>query len=323
MTTFSLTQKWDRYWFPDAPLLDLAILRVIAVGTQLALMVFDSRYGLVSLREISELPVSFYRPLPFFRPILAILGGHTFTISEIQTIHIAAIAVGFAALVGLWTRVTLFLFAAGVMLVQLWALSHGDIHHPEAAMMIALGVLALSPAGAVLSLDAWLQRGSRRTTFQQQVTSLSREAKWPILVVQWLFGLMYLSASYSKLSIGGVDWPNGFTLQYYLAMDGLRWNSLLGVWLSQFHWLCVIGQWAVLIFQSTFFLSLIFPKLKWLYVPIGMAMHIGIYLMLKAPFWQWTALYLVFIPWSAALTYMKWMPERPKAEMGFGEASTR
>ncbi|EHJ58158.1 hypothetical protein NSU_4873 [Novosphingobium pentaromativorans US6-1] len=55
-------------------MLDLAILRVIAVGTQLALMLFDSRYGLASLRAINELPDSFYRPLPFFRPVIALLG---------------------------------------------------------------------------------------------------------------------------------------------------------------------------------------------------------------------------------------------------------
>jgi hypothetical protein len=312
-----LAERWNRYWFREGPLLDLAILRIIAVGTQLGLMLFDGRYGLDSLRKVGDLPDSYYQPLPFLRPVVALLGGHNFSVWEMQTLQIATILAGFAALVGLWTRFSLFLFAAGVALVQLWALSHGDIHHPEAAMVIALGVLALSPAGGALSLDVWLKRGD----FQQQVLSVSREAKWPILVIQWLFGLMYLSASYSKLAIGGFQWANGITLQYYLAMDGLRWNSLLGVWLSQHHLLSLIGQWGVLAFQSTFFLSLLIPKLKWVYVPIGMVMHIGIYLMLKAPFWQWTALYLVFVPWTAAFVYAKWIPARAERRTELGKAS--
>lgn len=308
--TASLAEKWNGYWFREAPLLDLAILRIIAVGTQLGLMLFDSRYGLASLKLIGNLPDLYYQPLPFFRPIIALSGGHAFSVSEMQAIQIATIVVGFAALIGLWTRISLLLFAAGVALIQLWVLSHGDIHHPEAAMVIALGVLALSPAGAVISLDALLTGGSGRDNIRQQLLATSTEAKWPILVVQWLFGLMYLSASYAKLAIGGFQWANGITLQYYLAMDGLRWNSLLGLWLSQQHGLSLIGQWGVLVFQSTFFLSLLIPKLKWIYVPVGMVMHVGIYLMLKAPFWQWTALYLVFVPWTAALAYLKWMPER-------------
>jgi hypothetical protein len=42
-------------------------------------------------------------------------------------------------------------------------------------------------------------------------------------------------------------------------------------------------------------------RLRWIYVPAGLCMHIGIYLTLTAPFFQWIALYAVFIPWSEAL----------------------
>ena len=99
----------------------------------------------------------------------------------------------------------------------------------------------------------------------------------------------------------GLDWANGFTLQYYLARDGLRWDSPLAYWLSQHHVLILLAQYGVLLFQATFALAVIFPKLRWIYVPAGLCLHIGIYVTLTAPFFQWIALYAVFIPWAEAL----------------------
>ena len=171
-------------------------------------------------------------------------------------------------------------------------------------MMIALAVLAISPSGRMLSLDAWLRR--RRTG--EDVTPLEQTssfAGWPLKLIQWFFVLMYASAVWSKLSASGLDWANGYTLQYFLARDGLRWDSPLAVWLSQHHILILLSQYGVLLFQATFALAVIFPKLRWIYVPAGLCLHIGIYLTLTAPFFQWIALYAVFIPWSEALQRLR------------------
>jgi hypothetical protein len=317
----SVGSAWSRYWFPQAPLADLAILRIIAVGTQLGLMIFDPRYTVANLTVIGQLPPELYQPLPFFKIVLLLFGGHHFSVAEVQTLQLIAIGCGLAALVGLATRITLPLFAIGTAIVQLWVLSHGDIHHPEAVMIMALAILAVSPAGAVLSVDAWLQRRKRPLTLKEQFAERSEEAKWPILLVQWFFGLMYLSACYAKLVVGDYNWANGITLQFYLAMDGLRWGAPLGLPMSRFHWLALAGQWAILLFQSTFFLSLLIPRLKWIYVPIGMVMHVSIYFMFAAPFWQWTALYLAFIPWTAGLKYLGLLDREQKGHATVARAS--
>jgi hypothetical protein len=52
-----------------------------------------------------------------------------------------------------------------------------------------------------------------------------------------------------------------------------------------------------------------------------MVMHFTIYFMLGAPFWQWSALYLVFIPWTALLTYFGWMPHHRSSAMSAARAS--
>ena len=299
---------WNGYWFRPGPLLDLGALRIIAVGTQVGLMLFDPRYGAESLAFAARIPDSYYHALPLLGAILSLFGGHPPSLGFMQALHVGVTLVGVMALVGFLTNASLALFAAGCLFIQLWASSHGDIHHPEAVMMVALCVLAASKAGRALSVDAWLSRRAGKAPGDGTEDGLSAEARWPILLLQWFFVLMYASAAYAKVRYGQGEWANGFTLQYYLAQDGLRWGSAIGVWLSQFHLFILLTQWGILLFQATFFLSMAYPPLKWAYVPAGMAMHVGIYILLRAPFLQWAMLYAIFIPWSRAFAMLRTRP---------------
>jgi predicted DCC family thiol-disulfide oxidoreductase YuxK len=84
-----------------------------------------------------------------------------------------------------------------------------------------------------------------------------------------------------------------------LLTDGLRWGSDLGVWLAHNHTMAVLSSLMAVGFEATFFLVLIFPQLVWIYIPLGASLHIGIYLAQRAPFFQFIALYAVFIPWAS------------------------
>jgi hypothetical protein len=167
-------------------------------------------------------------------------------------------------------------------------------------LMVALAVLALSPSGRVLSLDGWL-RGRRERAARPLLKDASRFAGWPIKLICWFFALMYISAVWSKLSTSGLAWANGYTLQFALARDSMLWNGSVGLWLSRFHVMVMLGQIGVLLFQASFALAVIFPRLRWLYVPVGLLLHVMILVTLAAPFITWIALYVVFIPWSKAL----------------------
>jgi hypothetical protein len=130
-------------------------------------------------------------------------------------------------------------------------------------------------------------------------------ARWPILLAQWTFALVYLSAFLEKLIfIGGLDWLNGYTLQYAMANDTLRRGTLIGEWLQQ-HWLLLIlGQYLTVAFQGTFWASLVFPRLKLLYVPLGFSFHLLILAALKAPFYHWMGAYAIFVPWTVVATFL-------------------
>jgi len=288
---------WERYWFAPASCFDLAVVRIVAVATQL-FFIFSGQLGVLEAR--ATLPDENWQPLVILN-LLNLPWGWGFrpSFDVLQIIYYLCVLAGLLSLIGLFTNAALIVFAATSLYLQAFTYSFGDFHHPEAVMMVALSVLALGPSGRALSLDAWF--GRRRAGKDEGARQRSEFAGWPIKLIQWFFVLMYASAVWSKLSESGLDWANGFTLQWYLARDGLRKDSPFSYWLSQHHVLVLFGQYGVLLFQATFALPVIFRKLRWIYVPAGLFLHTFILITLAAPFFQWIALYAVFIPWSEAL----------------------
>ena len=310
---------WTNYWFRPAPLLDLAILRISAVAVALFLehlpIISRGEYHvgpqLSALRRMSDAPESLYNPLPMLQLFLLPFGDlsqPTFEILEL--VWWVTLVGGLCALVGFITNLSLVVFVTGSVFLQAFMYSFRELHHPEAVMMVALAALALSPSGRMLSVDVMVRRfirgRSAKPTIQiNQWNCMSPFARWPILLIQWFFVLMYLSGVYSKLTSGGLDWINGYTLQYYMMQDHIRKGSPLALYIAQFHYLLLFAQYIVIFIQSTFSLAVIFPHLRWIYVPLGFTFHTVILFTLKAEFFQWMALYVVFIPWASAFELMQ------------------
>ncbi|HEY9865591.1 MAG TPA: DCC1-like thiol-disulfide oxidoreductase family protein [Candidatus Obscuribacterales bacterium] len=301
-----LSKNWNAYWFLPSPLFDLALCRIIIIGFQLGYIILKSYHA--KILKQGDIPGLVYDPLP-------IVGWLTFPWGVEQVppdwflsvIFYLTFIFGITALIGFKTNLSLIIFAIGNLFIQSYIFSFGSHHHPQALLLITLFILALSPSGAVLSLDDLLRK--LQTNIKKQrflpfnlLNKKSEFARWPLLTVQWLFALIYLSAALHKLTQGGgvlsTDWMNGYTLQYFLTNDGLRWGSDLGVWLGQYRIVGIVFAWMSIIFEATFFLVLIFPRLVWVYIPAGLGFHTGIYLAQRAPFFPFMALYSVFMPWT-------------------------
>lgn len=299
-----LWSAWKRYWFRPEPLVYLALLRVVAVGAQLSILTIENGYTLRSFTHLVSLPDSIYKPLPALRLFLLPFGLDSRPSSELLTLvfWLTALA-GVLALLGWKSRLSLFVFAAGNTFLQAFAYSFGDLHHQQALMIITLWLLVFSPAGGALSLDSYLARRKSPSARLFQITSIF--ARWPLLLVQNLFALVYLDAALRKLYTGGADWLNGYTLQFYLYIDASRRGSAFGLWLAQQHTLACLLCWVTLLFEGTFFFVLIFPRLVWIYIPLGIGLHLGMCLAKVACFYQFLALYIVFLPsffnWSSRL----------------------
>ena len=73
-TPRQLWNAWKQYWFRPAPLVYLALFRIITVGTQLILMLLEKGYGLQKFARLAALPDSMYKPLPILHLFLLPFG---------------------------------------------------------------------------------------------------------------------------------------------------------------------------------------------------------------------------------------------------------
>jgi Vitamin K-dependent gamma-carboxylase len=294
-TPRQLFKAWRKYWFRPVPFVYLALLRIIAVGAQLIILLMQNGYNVRRFAGLASLPDSMYKPLPALQFFLLPFGLDARPSFELLTvIYWMTVVAGIGALLGLKSRFSLLIFAAGSTFLQAFAYSFGDLHHREALMIITLWLLALSPAGGVLSLDSHL--ATRNSPRRKSLQKKSIFAAWPILLVQNLFGLVYLDSALRKLHAGGADWMNGYTLQFYLYKDASLRGSEFGLWLAQQHAAACVLSWITILWEGSFFLVLIFPRLVWVYIPLGIGLHAGMALAGVASFYEFMALYAVFIP---------------------------
>jgi uncharacterized membrane protein YphA (DoxX/SURF4 family) len=225
----AIMKRWDTYWFRPAPVVDLAIFRIVVVLYQLLhwLPMGVYKYFL----NLTAIPQFLYDPLPILYLLIWPFGlSYRPSFEILLVVYWITIASGLLALVGFKTNFSLIIFVLGNLFNHALSNSFGDFHHPDALMIIILIILAMTPAGRALSVDDLRYRlhlNIQRKKFV--VFSLLQEksdfARWPLLLAQWMFAFIYLSATLNKLDKAGLSWLNGFTLQYYMLQDGLRWGQ--------------------------------------------------------------------------------------------------
>jgi hypothetical protein len=102
-------------------------------------------------------------------------------------------------------------------------------------------------------------------------------AMWPLKVGHVLLAITYFSAGISKMIAGGFRWMNGYTLQDYVFADAMQRGFPFGVWLGQHHTLAVFFSVFTVLFELTFFLSLVLPRTAPFYFLNGLLFQIGLY----------------------------------------------
>ena len=298
--------RWNAYWFPVTPTLDLAICRVVAVVAQLLWFFPD-------LGEHTNLLVKntdFIEPQLIVRAISAIVPREAFFTPEGFTVlYWATMVAGVSALVGFFTRASLFLFALGTWIFVAHLFSYGDRHHTEALFCIFLMLLAFAPSGERLSVDALLRR--RRDIAPRATSDV---AIWPLKVVHVLLALTYFSAGMSKVLFSGLQWVNGYTLQGHTFGDALQRGHPVGIWLAQQHTLAVALSYFTILLEVFFFVSLFTPRLAPLFFLAALGFQVGLYVSAGYDFFQ----HMVLLVLLLLFLYPDWWRSRLGVRLNTG-----
>ncbi len=227
-----------------------------------------------------------------------------FNPSAFTLLYWGTFAIGILALIGLFTRVSLLLFAAGTWIFVAHLFSYGDRHHTEALFAIFLMLLALAPSGERLSVDALLRGRAGEDAGTSELVF------WPLKLIHVLLALTYFTAGAAKMLHSGLEWVNGYTLQGHTFADALSRGHPIGVWLAQQHTLAVLLSVFTIVFELFFWVSLFVPS-RWvpLFLFSALMFQVGLYVSAGYDFFQHIVLLvllLVFLhpdwwrrPWSA------------------------
>ena len=247
----------------------------------------------------TTLPGDWFAPLPALKVLMLPFGwGARPGASIVTIVWIVCGVAGLAALLGAYTRASLATFAVTATFLVVHQYAYGTMHHTEAAAVIMMWVLVLTPCGAELSVDAMRSRVAESKARGQFVArgagGESRDARWPMRLAQWLLVCVYLSAGLTKVVVAGPAWLNGFTMSYYFLLDGMQHRLPVTLALANVHWLGIACAAVALTFELTFVLCVLVPRVSLAYLAVGTALHTGIWLFMGPQFFQFIAMYSAF-----------------------------
>jgi hypothetical protein len=197
----------------------------------------------------------------------------------------------FSAL-GLFTRSSLALSA---MLHFLYEYPIGATYMPYTTNMIfyILIILCLSPGISAYGLDA------RKQSARGDSTTIP---SWPFWIVKLILSITYFCSFYSKVRAVGWRWADGHSLQLFIYDRFLATNNPLAELASRHLSISYIFGILTLVFEGTFWLILLFPRLTPFYVLLGIGFHVGIYLVFDLNFlWLFCTIYFIFPNWHKLL----------------------
>ena len=301
-------ERWDAYWFPVTTTRELCLSRILVVACQLLL------FPPVLWKHINFLTKNsdFIDPQLLISTIAAVLPrGTLLTPAGFTVLYWVTFAAGLLALVGLFTRPSVFVFALGNWIFIAHEYSYGDRHHGEALYLLLLMCYAFAPSGDSYSVDAWLRnRRARRAGQPPAGPTRVDTAMWPLKFTHVMLAITYFSTGVSKLIAGGLSWMNGYTLQLNTFNDALNRDMPFGIWLAQQHTLAIALSIFTILFETFFFISVIVPWTMPLWFIGGIFFHLSLYLAGGHDFFQHIVLLFVLLLFLAPTWWRAWLTKR-------------
>ncbi len=224
-------------------------------------------------------------------------------VPKVPWLHLEFALLGGLALcvaAGLLYRLAIALFLLGFLHVQLMDVTNYLNHYY--LVVLLLGLLAVLPAGAAFSIDAW----------RKPETARNSVPAWMLWLVRFQVGIVYLFAAVAKM---GPDWlvhgqPLGLWLKSRTDLP------LLGALFAQ-PWAPLAMSWAGFLFDLTVVGWLLWPRTRpWIYAVI-LAFHAMTHALFDIgmfPFIMPVATTIFFAPdWPRRLLG-RWMPTRMTME---------
>src|SRR5262245_36919981 len=273
--------------------LNLAVFRIVYLTAGVLPLAIDTfqwtRHSVPGLHPVLWQPVSFFRWLP-----LGVIAD-----PELGQ-ALAAILAGLVVLGALGVRTRLVLGLPTVVPLYVLGLSQnlGKVHHHHNAVWF-LAILAASPSGAVLSVDAVVRRRRGEDAGAPGGALAALRYVWALMAAIYLFpGLAKLvaavvdgwaSAEHQRLVLWNKRWQlewYGSTIVPLIRADGLP-DSIL-----------TVGALTVIVGEVSLGAAMMFRRTRPVALVLGLGFHLSTSLVLGISFTWLVPAYVALVDWS-------------------------
>jgi hypothetical protein len=216
-----------------------------------------------------------------------------------QLVQLVLIAACVLACFGLASRLAMGVVTlAGLYVFGLAQLSGSVLHDMHLFWFAAL--LAASPCGDALSIDAWLQRRRGRPA---PAASLAYGV--PLQGVRVLLGVIYFFPGFWKLRSSGLAWIFSANVENQMYWKWYQHGVLPALRPDDLPWLLQLGALLVVVFELSFITLIWSRRTRLIAAGAGLAFHAATELLLYIPFVSLWACYVVLIDWSHGLATLR------------------
>jgi hypothetical protein len=228
---------------------------------------------------------------------------------------VAGIVAAVLAAVGLLSRTMLAIALVAALLLNGMQTSQGKILHNDVLLVLCLIAIVFARHGDAWSLDACLRRRRRRCGGAVATRLVAGPAYgWPVRTAMLVIAIAYLVAGLHKVAgSGGLGWASSDNMRWllYVASDEQGHNAS-ALWIAEHPPIAHFAAYGLLATECLFFLVLLAPRLRWVFVPAVIALHIGTWVTLRLDYSAWAAcVVVVFVSWPSVVTRVRMCRWRP------------
>lgn len=202
-----------------------------------------------------------------------------------RVLFVIALSTAATAILGFWSRASLGILTVSAGLLFSLSQRQGAVLH-DMHLFWMTALLAASPCGDTLSLDAW---GKPRPP-------PSRRYGVPLLFARVLLGLVYFFPGLHKLRLSGLAWMTSDNVINQMHAKWLEHGRLPVLRIDHAPLLCAVGAIGVLLFELSFvFLAIASRRTRWVAMGAGLAFHLSTQVFFFIPFVSLWACYVALL----------------------------
>ena len=263
---------------------NLAVVRIAVFS------ILHERLKAGGFRRYARLPEDLRIPPPGWDAILQVL---PFDEATVKLAQIAGVALSFLALVGFWTRPAAALTALLSTYVLGTQYFFGKVDHTFHPVIWFALLLAASPSGDALSIDAWLARRRGRPP-----PGPARAYALPIRLMWLLIGVAYFFPGLYKL-LSGPQWVLSDNLRFMFYESWRHHHVIPLLRLDQHPVLYQAAALGTILFELSFVFLVLSRRTRPFAALGGLLFHTATAYFMRIYFLELMRCYVVFVDWHA------------------------